>query len=183
MINTREILQESMPVLFLCAGISVLSGMFLGRNIELLRMLPGIVIILPAFNAVNGNIASVMSSRLSSALHAGLVKPRFTGSRLLSENVYSMLLVAVASFLVLGGAAAALDSLMGSEDVNLIVFPFVTLTAGLITALILILLSIFSSYLTYRHGVDPDNVVVPALTTIGDLVGISSLLLVAVAVV
>ena len=48
----------------------------------------------------------------------------------------------------------------------------------MLTVLILIFVSMLFSYLTFRKGLDPDNVVVPILTTIGDLVGISVLLII-----
>ena len=52
------------------------------------------------------------------------------------------------------------------------------LAAGMVTILMLIFISIMFSLLTFRRGLDPDNVVVPLLTTIGDLIGISTLLLI-----
>ncbi len=178
MIETREVIKESLPVLSVCAAISILSGLFLGKNEGLLKMLPGILIIVPAFNAINGNISSVVSSRLSSALHMGLLKPDFRRSDILGKNIEAMVIVSVVAFFLLGIAAASVDSFMGAEAVSFMMFPLITLTAGLLTVMLLMLGSIFTSYLVYRHGLDPDNVVVPMLTTVGDFVGIFMLLLI-----
>lgn len=177
-LNVREIFEESAPVLTLCAAISIFSGLFLSRNEAVLKILPGVLIIIPSFIAINGNISSVITSRLSSALHMGLVKPNFRRTKLLIRNVYSMLIVSLVSFLILGFVAGALNVLLGASKVSFIMFPLVTFTAGMITAPILIFISILFSYLTYRKGLDPDNVVVPLLTTIGDFVGISVLLII-----
>jgi mgtE-like transporter len=182
MIDTKEVIEESLPVLTICAAISILSGLFLGSNEDLLRMLPGILIIVPSFMSVNGNISSVVTSRLSSALHMGLLKPHFRRSEILGMTVHAMLIVAVLSFIVLGLVAGMVNSFLGS-GVAVIMFPLITLTAGLITVLILMFTSIFTSYMVYSHGIDPDNVVVPILTTVGDFVGISVLLLITAAVV
>lgn len=178
MINRKEVIEESLPVLSLAAAISILSGVFLGKNEDLLRALPGILIIVPSFMSINGNISSVVSSRLSSALHMGLVKPHFRRSKLLGRNIHSMLIVSVISFLVLGMVAGIVNSMLGKVSVYFLLFPLITLTAGLITVLILMFGSIVTSYIIYRHGIDPDNVVVPILTTVGDFVGISVLLLI-----
>lgn len=183
MIDTKEVIEESLPVLSICAAISILSGLFLGKNEELLRMLPGILIIVPSFMAINGNISSVVTSRLSSALHMGLVKPHFRRSKLLERNIHAMLIVAVISFFMLGLAAAMINNFLGAVVINLMIFPMITLTAGLITVMVLMFGSIVTSYLIYRHGLDPDNVVVPILTTVGDFVGILVLLLITAAVV
>ncbi len=183
MINRKEVIEESLPVLSLAAAISILSGVFLGNNEELLKALPGILIIIPSFMAINGNISSVVSSRLSSALHMGLVKPHFRRSELLMRNIHSMLIISVIAFAVLGIAAATVNSMFSAGPVSFILFPVITLTAGLITVLILMFGSIFTSYIVYRHGIDPDNVVVPILTTVGDFVGISVLLLITAMVI
>jgi mgtE-like transporter len=183
MINIKEVIEESLPVLSIAAAISILSGLFLGKNEEMLRLLPGILIIIPSFMSVNGNISGVVTSRLSSALHMGLVKPKFRRNKIVETNIYAMLLVSVIAFLVLGIAAATVNSLFGAKYVAFTVFPMITLTAGLLTVLILMVISIFTSYIIYRHGLDPDNVVVPLLTTVGDFVGISILLLITVVVI
>ena len=47
MIKPKQVLMESIPVMTIAAGISVFSGLFLSRNEELLRYLPGILIVLP----------------------------------------------------------------------------------------------------------------------------------------
>lgn len=177
-IDVREILKESMPVLSICAVISIFSGLFLSRNEELLKFLPGLLIILPSFMGINGNISSVISSRLSSSLHMGLIKPDFKRSRTLERNVHSMLIVSLVAFPILGFVAAIVNSFLGVSVTNLLFFPLITLAAGMTTALILMFISIFFSYVTYRNGLDPDNVVVPILTTVGDLVSISTLLII-----
>ncbi len=177
-VNVREIFKESIPVLTLCAAISIFSGFFLSKNEAMLKFLPGMLIIIPSFIAINGNISSVITSRLSSALHMGLIKPNFRRTKLLQRNVYSMMFVSLVSFPILGFVAGALNFLLGASSVSFILFPLVTFTAGMITVLILIFISMLFSYLTYRRGLDPDNVVVPLLTTTGDFVGISMLLII-----
>jgi len=179
MIDVKEVLEESLPVLTICAAISVLSGAFLGDNQELFRTLPGILVIVPSFIAVNGNISSVMSSRLSSALHTGLIKPHFRGKGVLRVNIFSMILIASVVFTVLGFVGGAINYAISGEAFSVEVFPMITLVAGLVTVSILLVGSILTSYLTYRRGLDPDNVVVPILTTVGDFVGIVVLLLIA----
>jgi len=178
MISGRSILKQSIPVLSVCAVISIFSGIFLDRYESLLRVLPGILIIVPSFIAVNGNISSVISSRLSGALHMGLVKPDFRRSRVLTRNIYAVLIDSLVAFPFLGFLAAAMNIILGSTPVSFIIFPIITFCAGMITITALIFASIFFSYLSYRKGIDPDNIVIPILTTTGDFIGISTLLLI-----
>ncbi len=135
MIDTKEVIEESLPVLSICAAISILSGLFLGKNEELLRMLPGILIIVPSFMAINGNISSVMTSRLSSALHMGLVKPHFRRSKLLERNIHAMLIVAVISFIFILNPRCLISSGNGSNESNFLVSlstPYQTVSLSLV---------------------------------------------------
>jgi mgtE-like transporter len=177
-LDVREIFEESVPVLTLCAAVSIFSGLFLNKNEAMLKFLPGILIIIPSFIAINGNISSVITSRISSALHMGLISPNFRKTKLLMRNVYSMIIVSLVSFPILGFVAGGLNVLFGASDVGFVIFPLITFTAGMITVLILIFISMLFSYLTYSKGLDPDNVVIPVLTTTGDFVGILVLLLI-----
>lgn len=177
-LNVKEIFEESVPILTLTAAISIFSGFFLNNNEEVFKFLPGLLIIIPSFIAINGNISSVMTSRLSSALHMGLIKPNFKRTKLLMRNFYSMVVISLVAFPVIGVFAGVLNIVFGGGAEYFMVFPLITFTAGMSTALILIFVSMLFSYLTYRKGLDPDNVVIPFLTTIGDLVGISVLLII-----
>ena len=176
-LNAKEIFKESVPVLTLCAAISIFSGLFLNRNEEMLKILPGVLIVIPSFIAINGNISSVLTSRLSSALHMGLVKPDFRRTKLLMRNVYAMMFVSVVAFPIIGFIGGLVNIVLGASVVSLLAFTAVTSMAGIMTVLILIFVSMLFSYLTYGKGLDPDNVVIPLLTTTGDFIGILILLM------
>ena len=46
----------------------------------------------------------------------------------------------------------------------------IVLVAGIISALILTLLTIIIIYLVFKRGYDPDNITGPALATFGDII-------------
>ena len=176
-LDVKEIFKESVPVLTLCAAISIFSGLFLNRSEDMLKILPGVLIVIPSFIAINGNISSVLTSRLSSALHMGLVKPDFRRTKLLMRNIHAMLFVSFIAFPVIGFIGGIVNILLGASGVSLLAFTMVTTVAGLITVVMLVFVSMMFSYLTYGKGLDPDNVVIPVLTTTGDFIGILILLM------
>ncbi|RLF31290.1 MAG: divalent cation transporter, partial [Thermoplasmata archaeon] len=47
---------------------------------------------------------------------------------------------------------------------------FIVVLAGLISALILTLLTVSIIYIVFKRGYDPDNITGPALATFGDIV-------------
>lgn len=175
MYTIKGILKESMPVLVLAAAISIAAGFILNGQEEMLHSLPGLLIVVPPFINMGGDMASVLSSRLSSALHLGLIHPRFKKDEVLDKNIMATYITAVVSFTLLGFLAWGFNQAFGFKGLGPLKFPLVTLTAGFFTILMLSLLAVAGTYLSYRKGIDPDNSMIPLLATMGDIIGISAL--------
>jgi mgtE-like transporter len=175
--SMKTILKESLPIILIAGAISICAGVVLHNNSNLLFTLPGILAIIPSFNNMGGSITSVLCCRLSSALHMGMIRPKLRRTKTLERNIFATLIITVISFLALGLAAGGFNMLLGLKSIDILIFPFVTLVAGFITVAILITISIVFSYLSYSRGLDPDNMVIPLLTSIGDLVGVLLLFL------
>ena len=178
MYSVKTILKESFPILIIGAAISIGAGLILNTNNELLFTLPGILVVIPAFINMNGSILSILSSRISSALHMGTINPKLKRTKTLSKNLFITAFDAFISFLLLGFIAGAFNLFLGIPSIDFWIFPFITLIAGLISIALLSALSIVFSYVSYSRGIDPDNWVIPALTNIGDFVGVLLLFLV-----
>jgi len=170
--SAKVIFKDSLPVLVLCAAISVGAGLALEINAGLIRMLPGILVSIPSFNQINGAISSVFSSRISSALHIGTIKPIIHPTKTLTRNVFASLLLALMSFSSFSLIAWGFNSGIGTVVSGMLSFLAAITVAGLITTSVLILLSVIFSYAAFRRNMDPDNIVIPVLTSIGDLLGI-----------
>lgn len=170
--SMKSILRQSLPVLLVAGALSITAGLVLHNNSEMLFALPGILAIIPAFNNMGGSVTAVLSCRLSSALHMGLIRPKIRRTKTLQRNVIATLIIAVFSFLALGFIAGSFNFMIGLESIGLISFMILVLASGFLTVLILLTLSVILSYITYSRGIDPDNMVIPVLTSVGDLVGV-----------
>ncbi len=69
-----------------------------------------------------------------------------------------------------------------SVPVNVGKLMLATFLAGLLLVFAMVILVMVVGWLSYRRGWDPDNVVVPVLTTAGDTLGIIFLLFAAAVV-
>ncbi len=176
--SLKKILQESMPVLTISAALAVGAGIILNRNSEMILLLPGIIVIIPSFINMGGGLIAVLSSRLSSALHLGFIHPILHKTKTLERNLFATLITAVISFASLGVIAGIFTQIIGLKGLSLLMFPLLTLTAGILTILVLSFLSVIFSYVSFRKGMDPDNIVIPMLTSLGDFIGIFFLFLV-----
>jgi len=177
--SVKHMLEESMPVLVLATSIAVATGLVLSFNRDFISVLPGVLIIIPSFNQMNGAISSVLSCRLSSALHLGLIHPKLHRTKTLDRNVLATYLTALVSFSAFGLIAWMFNTALGTASTNIWVFMGIVLLAGMLTTVALSVMSIMLSYVSYRKGMDPDNWVIPLMTSIGDFMGISLLLITA----
>ncbi|MGB0652579.1 MAG: magnesium transporter [Thermoplasmatota archaeon] len=171
----RRITLESLPVLLGAVVIGVGSGQLLVAFEDRLAAVPVLLALVPAVNGIGGNVGSVLGSRVASGLHFGsLLSNRARGFR---RDVTASLLLTLVVFTFLGLVAGLLGPWLGLDvPVHVGRLAAATLLAGLGLMVVMILLVIVVGWASYRRGWDPDNVVVPVLTTAGDTLGILFLL-------
>jgi len=130
----------------------------------------------PIINAVGGNLGSVLSSRLASALHLGTIASVRSGE--LRTNLGSTGTMALAMY----GSIALLAWLLapriglGGGDVPLATIGAIVLGSGLFITGGVILLSLTTAFVAFRRGFDPDDVVIPVVTSSADLLGVVSVI-------
>lgn len=167
---------RSLPVLLGAVVIGVLAGQLLAFYEDRLLALPVLLALVPAVNGIGGNVGSVLGSRVASGLHVGgLWSNQARGFR---TDLGASLILTVVTFTFLGAFAYLAGPLLGLEVA--VTFPGIvatTLLAGLALILVMMLLVVVVGMLAHRYGWDPDNLVVPVLTTAGDTLGIVFLLL------
>jgi mgtE-like transporter len=129
-------------------------------------------------NGLGGNLGTIFGSRLSSGLHLGYIELSWKDKRLW-ENIRLSFLVGVFIFTVMGVLVWGLAPLMGlgTGDISFWEFLAIAMLSGVLITIIAILVSVVTAFVSFRRGIDPDNVVTPLVTTIGDLSGITLLII------
>ena len=159
--------------------LSITGGLFAGTLLAFavgkLELVPGILILLPGFLEMRGNISGSLSARLSSGLHLGVVKPKIEKNRAVKGNVIASVILVILVSAVLGLVAYFAN--MYFFGVNNAAIIFIALFAGIFSNVIEIPITILITFWLFRHGHDPNNIMGPYVTTIGDVVSISSLLI------
>lgn len=151
----------------------LVAGMLLAKIRGELILIPGLFILIVGFLEMKGNINSSLASRLSSALHVGYIKPRLKASSFLKENVLAAALLSIVVSCVLG-IVSFLATYIYFHVFYIKIF-YIALAAAIVSNLIIIPLNIIACFWLFRHSHDPDNIMGPYITTIGDIVSISSL--------
>ncbi len=173
----RSILKESIPLLIICSIGGVAAGVILGGMEYELLEIPGLLILLPASLGMRGNISGALGSRLSSALHLGLIEPELKWNKSLKNNVLAAIFLNVLMSLLLGTIVYMAYEIADFEGhASILKLTAISLIAGTLAGLVLTFLSVFLAILTYSRGFDPDNMLMPALSTVGDIITVFCLL-------
>jgi len=101
----QNIIRESLPVLLLCIFGEILAGVFLMHIQGYLKVLPGILILVPAVMGTRGNILGTVSTRLTSALHIGTIYPRIKKNPVLITNIKAGFFLSILISFISGLAA------------------------------------------------------------------------------
>jgi len=165
----KAMVKQSLPLFILCGLGAVFAGSTFAGMASIFQEIPGLIVVIPAIIALRGNISTAFGSRLGSAYHLGVIDAENMWNNELKQNIIGSL---VLSFLVsiIIGVLVYITSLLLNVQPDPIKLIVIVLLAGVISGVILTLLTIIIIYLVFRRGYDPDNIAGPALATFGDIV-------------
>lgn len=153
----------------------IVAGLILTFATNKIEMVPGLLILLPGFLEMRGNISGSLASRLSAGLHVGALRPRYEKNRILHGNIVATFVLAIMISFFLGLMAFYVSlELFGISNVNIV---YVAVIAGLLANFIEIPLTILTTFWLFRRGYDPNNIMGPYVTTTGDIISIVALLI------
>lgn len=165
----KEMLRQSLPLLVACGLGGLAAGNTLGMMTTILENIPGLIVVIPALIALRGNISTALSSRLGSAYHLGIIDAEEMWNEELKQNILGSLTLSFIMSFIIGFLAYVTSFLLHVQPDPLKLIAIVIL-AGMISGVILTLLTIVIIYTVFKRGYNPDNVSGPALATFGDIV-------------
>ncbi|MEK6921530.1 MAG: magnesium transporter [Nanoarchaeota archaeon] len=177
-----KIFDENFKEIFCSQIISIIGGLIAGSALALytdqLLLIPSMLILLPGFLEMRANISAPMASRLSSGLFLGIIEPKKkteTNKNIVRGNVIASFLLSFILSLLLGIVVFLM---------NYFIFQFYTpkliliiVIAGLLANALEIPVTIFATFYLFRKGHDPNNIMGPFLTSLGDITSIAAILL------
>ena len=169
--RAATVLAASIPVLMVVLIVVLIPAIMLERMVEELVANPTILILIPPFVAVAGNLGAILASRLSSAAYLGLITLRGSPDRLVYQNLGVILLLSILTFGALGVLTHMTALLIGVETPGLGTLLAITLVGGLVVTVATSLVAYKVTAYTFVKGDDPDNVVIPIITSTMDALG------------
>ncbi|WP_049898893.1 magnesium transporter [Natrinema sp. J7-1] len=166
----RSIVATMFPILLVLSLLEIGSGYVLEELKETYLSNPTLLVLVPVMIGMGGNLGAILSSRLSTRLHLGLLEfdPR---DEVLWTNVLAIMGVGATIFSALGVAAWTVGQVV-AEPMALADLMLISIVSGLLLAVIAIVLSIAATYISYTRGLDPDDTTIPVVTNVCDILGV-----------
>jgi mgtE-like transporter len=168
----KKIVKHGLPLLTITILIEIFAGQILQGKQESLLLFPVFLISIPVINSIGGNIGSVLGARLASGLHVGYISISLKDKEM-HDNLLISILIGLVTYLILA-IIIYFIALFGNliEDIALIEFVAIIVLTGFLLICVVSLISVLTAFISFKRGLDPDDIVAPVVTTVGDVMGI-----------
>lgn len=167
-----RIYREVAPVVAIAALVEIAPGLILLNGRAVFAAIPGVLALIPGLMQLRGCVGSSLAQRLSSAIHMGLVEWRDLKASLRSglviENVGAAAFLGVLSSAALAIAVWLYCSAASMRCAHLAVLMALSVSVAALASAQAFLTVLVATYVT-RRGLDPDNVTIPVVATVSDL--------------
>jgi len=174
----RRIVRESMVVLLIAGTIDLMAGSILEQKVDSLLAIPALIILVPPFLEDTNALAGILSSRIASKLHLGLIDPTPWPQALAWADIAINVVFAVSVFFMVGFSANLVAVVLGKVTPGFVTMISVSLLAGALATIASTAVAYYSAIATFRFGWDPDNFSIPISSAVMDLIGTLCLVLV-----
>ena len=173
-----KLIKESLPALIMALVADSIAGYIMDKSIAVFIAVPGLLMMIPALIDMRGNVYGAFISRLSSALHLGEVEN--LEDKRVKVEIGATKSLAYSAALIVGTIVGMYISFVTGNYFYAIFLPGIILITHLFTASILTPLTAYIGVKTFQKGWNPDNIGVPLISSVGDMVSVFFIILVAV---
>ncbi len=174
-----SVYREALPVLLLSGLGLVVAGLLLGEMEGILRRTPGLIVMIPVLIALRGGVSGAMGARMGSAIHMGLIGRGNLWNEEARQGVLAAILLSPTLSALTGVLAHFTTVALGLPSAGLGKLVLVATLAGTVAGVLQVGVTFGVLILSFRRGLDPDNVTTPTLATVGDILTVILLFLVA----
>jgi len=178
-----RVYREAMPILFFTVLAELFAGaMLLTFDVHFASML-GLFVLIPGLMQLRGNISTSLAQRLGSGTHLGMISWKQGLNEPLRANIkVAFFLVIIMSFLLAIGAFSVsmiTQSLVPRSGrlLDLRHFLIISIGTALLASAFQVTITVTVALLAHARGLDPDNITIPVVAAIGDIITIVCLLI------
>ena len=177
----RNIVRESMPILVFAGLLDLIAGITLEKRLDDFLRFPVLLVLLPGFLGTAGALGGVLSSRLATKLHLGLIEPGPIPRGAAGSEPAMIFSLSVPVFVVAGLVAEVGGALADQASPGTLDLVLVAVVGGLMATACVVVVAYYATIVAVRFGLDPDTYGIPMVTSTLDFVGAFTLILAIVA--
>jgi len=178
--SERRTLTQGFVALFISSGGDLLAGLALSFMDHQLRVLPGLIVLIPAAIGMRGNIFGALGSRFGTGINAGTFEPSMRKRGFVRSNALGAWYLTLATCLYLGLAAHAVATAFAGPTISIADFVTISIVGGVLGSVVVGTSSVGIAVLSHRRRWDLDSVSAPLVTAIGDIATLPALCIAAI---
>lgn len=182
LLDVRRIARESIPVLAVAGIFDLVAGITVEKRLDGFLELPMLLLLLPGYLGTAGALGGVMSSRLSTKLHLGVVRPVSFPQKEARSEMVVIFLLSIIVFTALGSMAFGAGLLAGFAGPGYVQMLGIAILGGLMATMIVEIVAYYGTLVVVRFGLDPDTYGIPIVTSMLDFAGASTFIVAIVVV-
>jgi len=178
-----RVYREAMPVLLFTVLAELFAGSLLLQLDVAFHSLIGLFILIPGLMQLRGNISTSLAQRLGSGTHLGTISWKQGLNEPLRANikVAFYLVIIMSTALGVGAWMVSIFIQLIAPQSGYVLQLAHFLTIALITALLAtvfqVTITVTVTLLSHARGLDPDNITIPLVATLGDIITIVCLII------
>ncbi len=150
---------------------SLIGGFMIALQLDIFHLSPWAIALYPAVISIKGVITGVLTGRLSTALHLGTIYPKFLGN---TKSFYRLISATIVLTLATSVTISLVSILFGTLfwGVTLTELPAIltVMVATLSVSLLIALITIKGTFISFKRSLDPDIIVYPATATATNII-------------
>jgi mgtE-like transporter len=161
--------ESALACLFDIGGL--IAGFTIALQLGVFQLSPWALALYPAVVSVKGVIMGLLTGRLSTALHLGTVYPKFFGNTKAFYNLIgAMVVLTLATSATISVIAIVFGSLFWGISVGDFPAILTVMVATLSLGLLIALITVKFTFMSFKNSLDPDTIVYPAISTLVDII-------------
>ena len=172
----RQVTRQSWPVLSAAALLSTLAGIVLQQRLSTFTVLPALLMLQPAFVSSAGALGGILSSRLSSKLHLGLVPPALLPDAEIRADAGLVMGLAAPVYLFNAVGAHFVAVALHKSSPGLTLMIGASMIGGIIAVLFALVVAYYGTIAAVQLRLDPDTYGIPIVTSSVDFAGVVALI-------
>ena len=178
----RGIVRESVPILVFAGLLDLIAGITIEKRLEDFLEFPVLLVLLPGFLGTAGALGGVLSSRLATKLHLGLIEPGPIPRGSAGGEIAMVFSLSLPVFVIAGLVAEVGGIVADQASPGLVDLVLVAVIGGVAATACVVAVAYYATVVAVRFGLDPDTYGIPLVTSTLDFVGAFTLILAIVAV-